>query len=58
MKHGFLENYFGIHKELWSKEISEGTHQAPTRPGGAATPWARHLAMWGPGGLSPDVLWV
>jgi hypothetical protein len=33
-----MENYFGIYKKYWRKEIPEGTHQVATSNLGAATP--------------------
>ena len=49
-----MENYFGIYKKYWAKEIPEGTHQEATSLGGAPYPPGRAPVACGPPG-SPSV---
>ena len=47
------ENYFGIYKKYWAKEIPEGTHQEVTSQGGATYPPGRAPVACGPPGRAP-----
>ena len=48
MSWNFTENYFGINKKYWKKEMPEEATQVPTRHQGAPTPWACPGGLWGP----------